>query len=255
MITALVASTLLSLAPDPSHLYDPPSALDIGLPPPCTDDTMCFSPDAPLCDVETGECVECLGPEHCAEGWACGPTGFCRDACEIDADCEGIGGQTLCDPETGFCVQCLDATDCVPEEYCSEEGFCRIDLCEPGKIVCRFGELVECTADGGPGAVLESCPDGCEVVEGTAQCVMPGGSSGGSAGTSGGEPGEGGNVGATMGMGSATGADASGSAATAIDDDDDGKGCACRAEPATGSAWAWAWWLALGTGLARRRRR
>lgn len=250
MTTMLVPCLLLLLAPNASDLYEEPSLLDIGLPPPCTDDSACFL-DTPLCNVETGECVACLGPEHCPEGWACGPTGFCRDACEVEADCEGIDGQTLCHPETGLCVQCLDATDCVPEEYCTDDGFCRVDLCEPGQTACRFGTIVECTADGGPGPVLETCPEGCEEEDGTAQCVMESGSSGGSASTSSDEAGTGSGAGSTMG--SATGADDSGSAVTAIDDDDGGNGCACRAEPATG--WAWAWWLVLGTGLARRRRR
>lgn len=258
MITILVASTLLSLAPHAADLYDEPSLLDIGLPPPCTDDTTCFV-DTPLCNVETGECVQCLGPEHCPDGWTCGPTGFCRDACEVEADCEGIEGQILCHPDTGLCVQCVDATDCAPEEYCTEDGSCRLDLCEAGQTACVAGTIIECTTDGGPGMVLDMCPEGCEVVDGTAQCVMTSGSSGGgSGGTGSDETGAGGSVGATMGTatgGAATGVDASGSAATAIDGDDDGgKGCACRAEPRRGSASAWSWWLVLAIGLVRRRR-
>lgn len=251
MITILVPCTLLLLAPSPSDLYDEPSRLDVGLPPPCTDDTMCFV-DTPLCNVETGECVECLGPEHCPEGWTCGPTGSCRDACEVAADCEGIGGQTVCHPETGLCVQCVDATDCAPEEYCTEEGLCRLDLCEAGQSVCVAGTVIECSADGGPGTVLEECPELCEEVDGMAQCVMTSGSSGGSAGTGSDESGVGSGAGSTIGS-TAGGADASGSAGTASDVDDSGKGCACRTDPPAGSAWAWCWWLVLGTGLARRR--
>ena len=258
MITILVASTLLSLAPPPSDFYDEPALLDIALPPPCTDDTGCFA-KRPVCDVETGECVECLAPEHCPDGWTCTPIGSCRDACEVPADCEGLNGETLCHPDTGLCVQCVDASDCAPEEYCAEEdGLCRLDLCEPGQTACFLGTIVECTPDGGPGMVLDMCPEGCELVDGTAQCVMASGSSGGgSAGTGSDETGVGGSVGATMGTatgGTATGVDASGSAATAIDDDDGGKGCACRAEPRRGSASAWSWWLLLAIGFVRRRR-
>jgi hypothetical protein len=257
MITVLVPCTLLLLAPA-SDVYDAPSSFDIGLPPPCTDDTMCFV-DTPLCNVETGECVECLGAEHCPEGWICGDTGFCRDACEVEADCEGIGGQTLCHPKTGLCVQCVDASDCTPEEYCTEDGLCRLDLCDAGQTACLFSTVVECTADGGPGTVLDMCPEGCDVVDGMAQCVMEGGSSGGgSAGTggtagdeSGGGTGAGTSVGSTMG--SAAGTDASGSSGTGIDVEDGDKGCACRAEAPAG--WGWSWWLVVGIGLARRRRR
>lgn len=256
MINVLLPCTLLLLAPGSSELYDEPSAFDVGLPPACTDDTQCFV-DSPLCNVETGECVACLGPEHCPEGWTCGPTGACRDACEVATDCEGIDGQTLCHPETGLCVQCVAAIDCAPEEYCTDDGFCRFDLCEAGQTVCVAGTIIECTKDGGPGTVLDICPESCEQVDGVAQCVMTGGSSGSSgssAGTGSDESGAAGNsTGSTMGA--TAGAEASGSVGTASDADDGGKGCACRTEPRTGSAWAWCWWLALGTGLVRRRRR
>jgi hypothetical protein len=260
MITVLVPCTLLLLAPNAS-LYDEPSFFDVGVIP-CTTNRECFV-DTPLCNVETGECVECLGPEHCPEGWTCGPTGFCRDACEVAADCEGIEGQIVCHPDTGLCVQCVDATDCAPEEYCTEDDFCRLDLCEAGQTGCSLGMVVECTADGGPGPVLDICPEGCEVVDGIAQCVMTSSSTGGSGGTGSDESGAGGSAsaGSTMGSaagtdaGSAAGTDASGSAGSGVDVEDDGsKGCACRAESPTGSAWGWCWGLVLGSGVVRRRR-
>ena len=265
MISLLVPGTLLLLASHAPDLYDEPISFDIGTPPPCTTDRECFA-DAPLCNVETGECVECLGPEHCPEGWVCEDVGFCRDACEVEADCEGIEGQVLCHPETGLCVQCVDASDCAAEEYCSEDGFCRPDLCDAGQTACLFASVVECTADGGPGAVLERCPESCDVVDGVAQCVMEAGSSGGgstggaeaggSAGTGSDEAGVGTSAGSTMGatMGSASGTDTSGSAGAGIDVDD-GEGCACRTESPAGSGWRWAWWLVMGAGLVRRRRR
>jgi MYXO-CTERM domain-containing protein len=259
MITILVPCTLLLLAPA-SDFYDEPIFLDVGGPSPCVDDSGCINPDTPHCEVETGECVECLSPEHCPEGWTCGSTGFCRDACMVEADCEGINDQTLCHPDSGLCVQCVDASDCVPAEYCTEDdGFCRVDLCEAGQTACLAGTVIECTADGGPGQLLDICPEGCEEVDGMAQCVMTSGSSGGSAGTGSDESGADGSASSTMGSdtgpdASDTGPDASGSAGTGIDADDGGKGCACRTEPPTGSAWAWSWWLVLGTGVVRRRR-
>lgn len=260
MITVLVASTVLLLAPEPDF-YDAPILLDIGVPSPCTQDSECIiSTDAPLCNVETGECVECLGDEHCPEGWACGPTGFCRDACETEADCEGTSGETLCHPETGFCVQCVDASDCAPEEYCEQDGgFCRLDVCERGQTTaCVAGTIVECTADGGPGEALDICAEGCEVVDGMAQCVTTAGSTGGPAGTSGDEAGADGSAGGSAGttegstMGSPGGTNAPGGSGGAPTNDE---GCACRAGSSTGSAGAWSWWLVVGLALARRRRR
>lgn len=259
MITALLASTVMLLAPS-SDLYDEPAAFDVSLPP-CTQDLDCFSRDTPLCNLETGLCVECLGPEHCVEGWACDPAGFCRDACEVDADCEGSSGQTLCDPKTGFCVQCIDASDCAPEEYCEPEaGFCRPDLCGEGQTTaCSNGMIVECTEDGGPGQVIDICAEGCEVIDGTAECTMTVGSTGGTGGSASGSAGmgsdeaEGGGGGTTMGstegatMGSAGGTNAPGGSGGPVTDDE---GCACRSGS---SGPTWPWWLVLG--LARRRRR
>jgi hypothetical protein len=260
MIPTFLASTLLALASEPD-LYEVPLKFDIGLPPPCTQDPDCLSRDYPVCDVETGECVQCLGPEHCPEGWDCNPTHACRDACEEQTDCEDV--EALCNPETGFCVQCIDATNCAPEEYCEEQGFCRPDLCDEGQTTaCSSGMVVTCTADGGPGEVIDMCAEGCEVIDGMAQCVTTGGSTEGPAGTSGDEAGAsdsaGNSAGSTEGatMGSPGGTNAPGGSAGAPSTDDEG--CACRtgsaAGSAGGSAGAWSWWLVVGLGLARRRR-
>lgn len=262
MIAILAACSLLSLAEpaDPADLYVEPLAFDIGLPPPCMADTDCFV-DSPLCNLETGECVQCLGPEHCDEGWDCAPTGSCRDACAVDADCEGLSGETLCDPETGFCAQCLGHDGCAPEEYCSEQGWCRLDTCVPGETYCSEAILLSCSEDGGTSTVVEVCPEACEATDGTAQCVAGGASTGGT-GAGGGDgtgtgAGGGDGTGASAGggggdgTGAATGVDGEGSGGTAVDDDADGSGCACRATaPADGG---WAWWLVL-VGLVRRRR-
>lgn len=258
MITILVACSLLSLADpaDPADLYVEPLAFDVGLPPPCRADTDCFV-DSPLCNLETGECVQCLGPEHCEDGWDCAPTGTCRDACAVDADCEGLSGETLCNPETGFCVQCLGNDGCAPEEYCSEEGWCRLDYCVPGESFCSDDDVWLCLEDGGSSMQVEVCAEACEATDGTAQCVAGGGSTGGSGGGSAG--GDGTGAGGGDGTGSAggdgasstTAVDAEGSGGTAVDDTD-GSGCACRATaPVTAG---WAWWLVLVGGLVRRRR-
>lgn len=250
MIALLVACSVLSLASGPEDLYDEPMKLDIGAPPPCTADAECFV-DTPLCDVSTGMCVACLGPEHCEEGWDCGPTGTCRDACEVDVDCDGIEGQTLCNPETGFCAQCLSSDDCPAEQYCIEDGWCRNDHCIPGETLCFGNTILLCLEDGGSTMEVEVCPEVCEVNDTNdmgAQCEAASDSGGGS-GVADGT----GSAGGSATGGSATGGGAEGSGGSPIDDDPGGKGCACQAAPSTGVAWAWAWLLVLGAGLGRRR--
>lgn len=250
MITMLMAYGVLALAwPD---IYDEPLKLDVGPPPPCTDDTDCFT-DSPLCDVETGECVQCLGPEHCPEGWTCGPTGYCRDACEVAADCEGVDGQVLCHPETGLCVQCIGPDDCAPEQYCTADGFCRLDFCDPGQTFCAGATIMQCLEDGGTGMEVEVCPEACAVEDGVAQCVAAGGSSGGGTDTGGSVAG--GSDAAGTAAGDDTGVTSNGpggTGGTAVDDEAGGGGCACRAGAPAG---AWGWWMALGLGAVVRRRR
>ncbi|MCX4243471.1 MYXO-CTERM sorting domain-containing protein [Paraliomyxa miuraensis] len=253
MLSFPLACALLLLVDGPD-LYEEPLRFDIGSPPPCMTDADCFV-DTPLCNVETGECVACLGPDDCPEGWGCTPTGTCRDACEVDGDCEGANDQTLCHPDTGFCVQCVDAEHCLEEQYCGVNGFCLNDHCTPGETICVADTIMQCLEDGGSTMEVEVCPELCEESGGGAQC----GSAGSTGGSGGAGSGNDDSAGSTTGAGSGTagGAEAGGSGGTSLDDDADDKGCACRAAPSGGQGWSWAGSLALvvlgGTGLARRR--
>lgn len=252
MTSLLLACSLLSLADGPD-LVDEPMRFDIGVPPPCTSNEDCPFSDTPLCNPQTGDCVECLGPEQCEEGFDCSDSGFCRDACEVDADCEGIDGQTLCNPETGFCVQCLGPDDCMPAEYCSESNFCQPDHCMPGQTLCLGATILLCLPDGGSTMEVEVCEEACEANDGMAECVA------GSGGSTGGMDGTGGGEGTTGATGSPVGSDGSASTGnggsggdTSTEDDPGGEGCSCRSSATPRGGWAWL--LVLGAGLARRRR-
>lgn len=245
MISLHLAYALLALAPAPDDFVEPPM-LEIGVVPPCSSDRDCYEP-APYCNTNTEQCVMCLGPEHCPEGWDCQEAGYCRDVCEADADCDGRMGQTVCDPETGFCEQCLSSSDCPPEQYCTS-NLCLDDHCVPGTVFCMGRWIVECLEDGGATMHLETCDDECEDDDGTAACVTlpastgePGGSSDAGAGTS--DPTSGGKP--IPSSSSESGGDA-GEAAL------DGRGCACRSTGAS-SGPGWAWLLVLGAALRRRR--
>src|SRR6185369_17439737 len=75
----------------------------------------------PLCDLATGECVECLEDENCPEGSTCVDR-LCDDGkCKSDDDCDAL--TPLC-RDDGACVQCKSGVDCFDGEVCSA-GACQ----------------------------------------------------------------------------------------------------------------------------------
>jgi hypothetical protein len=118
MLSHYLAYALLALAPAPDDFVEPPM-FELGGAPSCDSDRDC-PPNQPLCDTNTFQCVACLGPEHCMEGWTCDQYNNCRDACETDADCDPGLDQQQCDPESGLCEVCIESADCPPEQYCTE---------------------------------------------------------------------------------------------------------------------------------------
>jgi hypothetical protein len=249
MTMLLVVSAVLALAPAPDDLVELPM-LEIGGLPPCNGDDDCPR-GSPLCDTNIGECVECLGPEHCDEGWTCAPAGVCVDACEVDADCEGLGGRTLCDPETGTCVQCLGSADCPADEFCMEQ-LCFDDHCTPGESFCFGATIMLCLEDGGSTMTLETCEMACEDVDGTPTCTAPEGSTGEPSGTSGMSGTSSPDEGPASGSGPGPATD-DGSTGSAPADEVGSRGCACQGAPASRAGWAGM--LLLPLALAGRRRR
>lgn len=82
----------------------------------------------PLCDQDSGECVECLDSADCGEATAprC-DAGECVGCAEA-ADCAGIAGRGLCDEESGACVECLSEDDCPDGED--------FNVCSPATRSC-----------------------------------------------------------------------------------------------------------------------
>ena len=107
----------------------------------CTKDSECDGDQ--VCD-ETGDkgaanaCVTCTEASHCTEADAarCNDVGQC-DACQVDADCAGVGSLDVCDE--GMCVECTEdklgacgSTSCDPTtNTCTNTQTGTVDTCEP----------------------------------------------------------------------------------------------------------------------------
>ncbi|MEM7156207.1 MAG: MYXO-CTERM sorting domain-containing protein [Myxococcota bacterium] len=263
VLGTVALASLFALAPEgPDDIYEPPM-LEIGGPPPCDFDVDCRWEERPFCHPDTQQCSECLGDEHCDEGWSCNPVGTCVDACETDEDCEGVNDQDTCDPATNSCVQCVTSDDCEAAEYCME-SYCYNDHCEPGELICVGNTLMECLEDGGSISKYEECFPKCIYNEkGDDECQAKGGDDGFDTGddgfppaTSGGEPTTG--VHPTGGSMDGTTLPQGDPMSSVTSDSGDaggvsGRGCSCRSDGDTPAA-PWGG-LGLVVLLALRRRR
>jgi hypothetical protein len=111
----------------------------------CTTDAECSSPELPVCDTVTGNCVPCT-PEKdvCPDGQYC-DVNECKVGCTDDSDCTSpMGGALVCDTATHQCVGCIDDASCPPGSIC--QG----NVCVPG-----------CSAAQPCQAGAECCDDAC----------------------------------------------------------------------------------------------
>jgi hypothetical protein len=152
----------------------------------CQSDADC-QPPKPACQVETGNCVQCLIDSHCntkrvgighcltasntcvdcIQDEHCGVDQFCSEQyqCLDEAECAGDADcisneRPHCNQSIGQCQECVEAGHCPsgmvcsPEthacESCYEDSHCTAD--KP-KCDLSLGECVGCLAD-------EDCPDG-----------------------------------------------------------------------------------------------
>ena len=163
-------------APFVEELKPSPDTVDVAqveevsaedLPPvgPCDSDEDCF--EGSLCDVASGECVDCLTTLDCGENQEC-VGGECHDyePCASSKDCD-LG---VCWVEFGKCVDCIDDADC--DDAICEDNICvTITACVSDKdckaldMVCdkELAYCVECLGH-------EDCADAYHCV--ASKCIV-----------------------------------------------------------------------------------
>ncbi len=120
---------------------------------PCSSSKDC--PGELVCAQEPGICVQCVGPEDCAEGLSCGADHECHMTYPCTSDKQCKDKDMVCDKAAGVCVECLDAAECGKDEYC-EGGFCLPAACTPGETKCVGTEVHGCP-DGKGWIVAQAC--------------------------------------------------------------------------------------------------
>jgi hypothetical protein len=133
--------------------------------PVCYDDTLCVectadderycTPMAQVCKTDAFECVDCNASTECSDPDVahCNMETNQCEACEGDADCNGILGLPRC--QAGTCVQCTPAM---------EEDDCNGDSCNPRTFACTSTEV-------GSVATCEECMSDTECGEEGNRCV------------------------------------------------------------------------------------
>src|SRR5262245_4884535 len=86
-----------------------------GTPPKCTANTDCQAPHA-LCNLPSGECVQCLANEDCSTLVCNAVTHGCT-GCLTNADCDPA--TPYCDRDDRRCVECDNASQCPAGEVCA----------------------------------------------------------------------------------------------------------------------------------------
>jgi hypothetical protein len=107
------------------------------------DPALCDTPR--VCDLATGQCVECLSTVECSGNVPVG-----------DA-----GAANVCDPVRHECVQCLDATSCSGDT----------PICKTDEANSDRNECVECVNDGQCRGATPVCDEATN--ECTARCTTP----------------------------------------------------------------------------------
>ena len=110
---------------------------------PCTSSKDCADLDQ-ICDVDSGECVDCLVSDDCAAEKFCEAMACLDDVCETgDRMCDGTDGLLCADDGSGYVVEMT----CTATEYC-EDGFCYEQACSPGEAYCDADSVIQCDAEG-----------------------------------------------------------------------------------------------------------
>jgi hypothetical protein len=124
-----------------------------GAPSGCQTNADCDSAsDRPICNQETGLCVQCLpDQDQCAEGQYCAADNTCQTGCADDSECPD---ELSCNLSTHLCVGCVGDDDCPAGSVCSAAE----STCVPG-----------CTADHPCPAGERCCAGACANVQQSAE--------------------------------------------------------------------------------------
>lgn len=99
----------------------------------CTSNANCTA-QLPLCDTQSGSCVQCLAASDCTTGQTCNlDIHRCALRCTSNANCTTTS-QPYCDTTRGLCVGCLANTNCASDTpYCdTSAGTCVACLNDSG---------------------------------------------------------------------------------------------------------------------------
>lgn len=94
--------------------------------------------EAPVCDVDEKECVQCLEDDHCGDRFCVESTNECVD-CEGNEHCQDADASLCID---GSCGSCLSNDDCSHIE---------------GASICEGGSCVECVVEDESACGVNSC--------------------------------------------------------------------------------------------------
>jgi Cys-rich repeat protein len=113
-------------------------------PPQCSTNADCAATSAtPVCDPDSGKCVECLASSDCPAGNPVCDTAThtCGD-CTTDTQCQAFSATPVCNEGTGSCVQC----DANSHTLCTgPTPLCDVDLNGGTCVACITSS--DCTAD------------------------------------------------------------------------------------------------------------
>ncbi|GAB4307532.1 MAG: hypothetical protein Kow0090_22290 [Myxococcota bacterium] len=93
----------------------------------CKNDIDCsLTPLSPICDLRSGNCVQCIVDRDCVYPLKCvdyvcssGSSDVGENGCQNDPDCSGTPVTPFCDIMSGDCVQCLKDGHCIYPQTCS----------------------------------------------------------------------------------------------------------------------------------------
>ena len=98
---------------------------------PCSD-------EAPICDEDLDQCLECRFSDDCNDETYCNGQEICTAEHECVSGTAPCSGATpICIEASQSCVACLDDADCLDDDFCNGLEYCKDDgFCGLGPLPC-----------------------------------------------------------------------------------------------------------------------